>query len=152
MTRVRSTNIGGSAIADIVGLLDGWSGKLTWELLIDAIEKRMRLRYTRQALHQHERIQLAFAVRKKILAGKVDELRADAGSPELQMALDQIERLKGENRRLEIENRRLLEQFARWAYNAHTRALSIEFLNTPLPDVNREQSDRPRRKKSIERA
>lgn len=59
------------------------------------------------------------------------------------VALDRIARLESENRRLESENNQLLEQFARWAYNAHPRGLDYDFLNRPLPLVNRGQS-RPR--------
>jgi hypothetical protein len=147
MTRVRAKNINEAAVSAIVEVLDGWGGKLTWELLIDAVEKRTKLRYTRQALHRHERIQLAFETRKKALIGQSGTNvlpDGDGTPPELKLALQQIERLKGTNQRLEAENTRLLEQFAHWAYNAHTRNLTKEFLNTPLPNVNREQSNRLR--------
>jgi hypothetical protein len=46
---------------------------------------------------------------------------------------------------LEEENRRLLEQFVIWAYNAHTRGLDKEFLSQSLPHVDRGQTLRPRR-------
>jgi hypothetical protein len=49
-----------------------------------------------------------------------------------QGALQLIARLEAENARLRVENERLLEQFACWAYNAHT-----------LPAVNRDQTVRP---------
>lgn len=141
MTRTREKNIDDEAIEAIVSILDGWSGKLTWELLIDAIEKRTRRRYTRQALHRYERIHLAFVTRKTALAGgSVENADVDM-APELKAALEQAERLKGENQRLKAEQQRLLEQFARWAYNAHSRNLTKEFLDTPLPKVDRERTD-----------
>jgi hypothetical protein len=143
MTRVREKNLDDSVVATIVEVLDGWSGRLTWEALIQAVERRDGLRYTRQTLHRHERIRLAFAVRKKALAGE-DEQPRQASSPELQVALDRIARLEAENQRLVAENNALLEQFARWAYNAHTRNLTEELLNNPLPDVDREQSKQSR--------
>ena len=135
----RSKNLGDDEIKQIVEILDGWSGKLSWELLIDDIELRMFSRYTRQGLYKHERIRNAFELKKNEGAeGGKDVKRAS--SPQLQIALDRIVRLESENRRLESENNQLLEQFARWAYNAHTRGLDHEFLNRPLPSVNRGQT------------
>lgn len=141
MTRTREKNIDDEAIESIVGVLDGWTGKLTWELFIDAIEKRTRRRYTRQALHRYERIHLAFVTRKKALGGGSAENADVDMAPELKMALEQVERLTAENQRLKAEQQRLLEQFARWAYNAHSRNLTKEFLDTPLPKVDRERTD-----------
>ena len=56
------------------------------------------------------------------------------------MALDRIAKLEVENRRLVSENNRLLEQFTRWAYNAHVRSLDKDYLSQPLPAVNRGQT------------
>ena len=141
MVQKRSKNLGDAEIKQIVEILDGWSGKLSWELLIDAIELRMFNRYTRQALYKHERIRHAFDLRKTELSGSSGEVRK-VESPQLQVALDRIARLEAENRRLESENNQLLEQFARWAYNAHTRGLDSGFLNCALPSVNRGQTQR----------
>jgi uncharacterized protein (UPF0335 family) len=140
-TKKRSKNLGDAEIKQIVEILDGWSDKLSWELLIGAIEQRMFSRYTRQALFKHERIRLAFELRKNELsAGGLDVKRV--ASPQLQIALDRIARLEAENRRLELENNQLLEQYARWAYNAHTRGLDHDFLNRAMPTVNRGQTKR----------
>lgn len=139
MTQKRSKNLGDAEIKQIVEILDGWSEKLTWELLIDAIELRMYNRYTRQALYKHERIRHAFDIRKNELSERGGAVRK-VESPQLQIALDRIARLEAENRRLESENNHLLEQFARWAYNAHTRGLDHDFLNRALPPVNRGQT------------
>lgn len=149
MTRVRERNINDKVAATIVEVLDGWSGRLTWEALVEAVERREGLRYTRQTLHRHERIRLAYTVRKKALS--VQESTHESASPELQVALERIARLESENRRLEAENNALLEQFARWAYNAQTRNLTKEFLNNPLPAVDRERSKPlpPARKSSM---
>lgn len=136
----RAKNLLDDDIAKIVEVLDGWAGKLTWELLIDAIEKRFLARYTRQALHKHTRIKDAFALRKDALSNGGGLPRKAASSPELQLALDRIDRLTGENERIKAENQRLLEQFVVWAYNAHTRGLDKDFLSQPLPRVNRDQT------------
>lgn len=141
MAKKRSKNLGDAEIKQIVEILDGWSGKLTWDLLIDTIELRMFNRYTRQALYKHERIRHAVELRKSNLSGEEKDVRRVA-SPQLQVALDRIARLEAENRRLESENNQLLEQFARWAYNAHTRGLDHNFLNRALPPVNRGQTKR----------
>ena len=141
----RAPNLTDDSIRQIIGLLDGWTGTLTWELLIDAIAERRFTTYTRQALHKHERIRLAFAqCKKRIADGRGDEPRR-VESPELQAALDRIERLQAVNDRLESENQRLLEQFATWAYNAHSRGLDQSFLSQPMPPIDCETSKRRKR-------
>lgn len=143
MTRIREKNVDDETVAAIVEVLDGWSGRLGWEALLAAVSRRTGRRYTRQTLHRHERIRLAFTVRKKALSGRIEQHHEER-SPELQLSSERIARLEAENLRLAAENHNLLEQFARWAYNAHTRNLSIEFLNSALPGVDREQSERTR--------
>lgn len=140
MHKQRSKNLGDSDVKKIVEMLDGWSGKLTWALLIDAIELRLFNCYTRQALFRHERIRNAYELKKNEVSiqGKVRPVK----SHQFQIASDRIAKLQSENKRLESENHQLLEQFARWAYNAYGRGLSLDFLNRPLPPVNRGQTRR----------
>lgn len=133
----RAKNLDDEDIARIVGILDGWSGSLTWDALIDSIEKHLFVRYTRQALHKHVRIRDAFTLRKKTLSSEKPRSPKAASSPELELAWQRIDRLEAENKRLELENTRLLEQFVRWAYNANTRGLDANFLNQPLPPISR---------------
>lgn len=131
----RARNVDDKVIGEVLSALDGWTGKLTWEGLIDAVAARTRQRYTRQALSAHERVQQAFSARKKVLsnsAGKDDE----ALTPEQQV----IARLEAQVQRLEAENSNLLERFAVWAYNARTRGLDERFLSQPLPQVRRQQT------------
>lgn len=132
----RSKNLTDDAIEQIVRLLDSWSGRLTWEALIDAIVTRLHCRYTRQALHRHERIKMAYTLRKEVLGQSVKD-GVPRCSGQLGEAMTRISRLEAENCRLEAENRRLLEQFVVWAYNAHARGLDKSFLSQPLPSVNR---------------
>ena len=136
MKQQRARNLDDAGIKDIVEILDGWSEKLTWDLLIEAINFRTHNKYTRQTLHKHERIKNAFELCKARLADGDVAIR-NVRSPELQKALERIARLEAENKRLESENNQLLEQFVRWAYNAYTRGLDSQFLNQPLPPVNR---------------
>ena len=137
MVKNRSPNINDAMIARIVEILDGWDEKLTWELLIKAIESRHYVKYTRQALHKHARITTAFTQLKKAPPKRreVQPVR----SPELQAAVERITRLEAESRRLKAENDNLLEQFVRWAYNASVKGLGRDFLNRPLPPINRKR-------------
>ncbi len=135
----RGKNLTDDAIEQIVGILDGWTEKLTWEALIEAIVVRLHCRYTRQALHKHVCLREAYAVRRAAL-GKQKVASGRRGSGALTDALARIARLDAENQRLEEENRRLLEQFVVWAYNAHTRGLTKQFLSQPLPHVDRGQT------------
>lgn len=61
----RSKNLGDADVKQIAEILDGWADKLSWELLIEAIELRMFNRYTRQALYKHERIPSCFRIEEK---------------------------------------------------------------------------------------
>lgn len=132
----RARNVDDKVIGEVLSVLDGWTGKLTWEGLIEAVAARTRQRYTRQALSAHERLQQAFSARKKALSGNPSARGEDSLTPEEQM----IARLEAQVQRLEAENSTLLERFAVWAYNARTRGLDERFLSQPLPQVRRQQT------------
>jgi hypothetical protein len=133
----RSRNLRDEDVQAIVSMLDGWSGPLTWNLLIDAVYMRLHCKYTRQTLHKHQRVKIAFEVRKNNLQAGEPPVR---GSAQLQKALERIARLEAENERLITENDRLLEQFARWAFNAYVRGIGEAELNRPLPEIDRRQT------------
>ena len=143
MSRRRAKNLDDEAIRLIVEILDGWSGDLSWLSLIEQIQARLKSKYTRQALHRHERIRLAFEKTKVRLSNPGRKQRDPADL--VRVPAGRISRLEAENDRLQQENDRLLEQFVRWAYNAHTRGLDEAFLNRPLPPVNR----RPTKKAAV---
>ena len=128
-------------IESIVKIIDGWSRseKLTWDNLILVVQTRLLRKYSRQALSRHERIKRAYALKKQFLSTGSDS-KTEFKFVELQKAMERIERLKAENERLKDENNALLEQFARWAYNAHTRGLDEAFLNRALMPVDRERT------------
>ncbi|CAI8724560.1 transposase [Pseudomonas donghuensis] len=139
MAKRRARNIDDYVIIQIVELLDGWNAKLSWDLLVDQIEKRVGTRYTRQALDKHARIKIAYQTTKRRLSKPSgSEYRQKFYSQELGATLERLERLSAENSRIKMENERLLEQFVTWAYNAHLKGLTKEYLNTPLPGVDRE--------------
>ena len=139
MAKRRARNIDEYAIIQIVALLDGWSAKLSWDLLVDEIEKRVGTHYTRQALDKHARIKIAYQTTKRRL-GKASSppSRQKLYPQELGATLERLERLAAENCRIRVENERLLEQFVTWAYNAYLKGLTKEYLNTPLPGFDRE--------------
>lgn len=132
----RAKNLSSEDVAKIVGILDGWSGRLTWDALLDSVERHLFAKYTRQALHRHSRIQAAFEQRKRTLAEGGGTSRKIEAVPEMQVAMDRIALLEGQLQRVCAENTRLLEQFARWAYNASVRGLDDAYLNSPLPTVS----------------
>lgn len=140
MRHKRARNLDDAAISDIVGILDGWTGPLSWEILIQSIEELMRVRYTRQALNNHERIKMAFSLRRQAIKTIGAPMRVGATTPQFDSLLQINARLEAETARLKTENTRLLEQFVRWSYNANNRGVQEEVLNRPLPDVNRAPS------------
>jgi len=137
----RSKNLDDQLICEIVEILDGWSEDLTWEGLVESVYRRLGQRYTRQALHKHERIKQAFTLRKRVLTNNQGTVKKVA-DPVLQLTLDRLARVESENERLKRENAALLEQFVRWTYNAGLKGLTLDILNLPLPVINRGQSDR----------
>lgn len=122
----------------IVGLIDGWEGKLAWEALCDAIEPLIGSRPTRQTLNSHEKIKSAFTHQKARLKSGFISTKRPAS---LSIAEQRIRRLEAENHRLERENERLLERFMRWQYNAHKFNVSADKLDAPLPFVDRDSSE-----------
>lgn len=136
----RAPNLSADAIESVVEVLDGWSGKLTWDRLIAALEAKLRATYTRQALSNHARIADAFDQRKKALRGAGGEKKQPLKdlSPEMMIAMQRIERLEAESARLSAENERLLVQFSVWLYNAEMRGLTKEQLSATMPATLKE--------------
>lgn len=139
MTKRRARNLTDGTVAQIIGILDGWTGALSWDKFIEAIYLRLHERYTRQALYAHRRIADAFSLRKRSIASE-DGTPITAKSPQLQAALQKIARLEAENNRLSKENAFLNERFVRWIVNANTRGLDEQYLDQPLAPIDREQT------------
>lgn len=139
MVKRRARVIDEDIIEVVLHILDGWKGKLSWELLIAAIKASISAEYTRQALSGHQRIAEAFRLRKQVLA-------KDGGtrySVDAQTSgyLETIARLNAANQRLEAEINNYREMFIRWTTNAHKKNLTAEFLNTPMSPPLRCSSD-----------
>ena len=133
--RERSKNLGDTEIEKIVGILDGWSGKLTWDKLLDEIQIHLKQHYTRQTLAKHTRIKSAYDLTKE----RISEVPKESThvSPEVTILKQKIERLEAKNTRLQRENQDLLAQFARWAYNSYAKGVTKEDLDKPLPKNDR---------------
>ncbi|MBX8540402.1 hypothetical protein K5D51_11070 [Pseudomonas cichorii] len=123
----------------LVGLIDGWDGKLTWDALCDEAEGLIGTRPTRQTLNAHPRIKSAFSDKKtQLRVGFKPTKRPQS----LAIAEQRIHRLESENQRLKAENNRLLERFVRWQYNALKRGLSQVVLDDPLPEIDRDSAEK----------
>ena len=131
-TITRGKNITPEIKAVIFEILDGWKGKLTWELLVEAIAKRTLQDYTRQTLYGHEEIRSAFAA-KKVRVPLATEGRKKLYKPEEAYESERNLKLKEENARLQAHVDFLIEKFNRWAYNAYIRGMTEQQLEQPLP-------------------
>lgn len=135
MAKSRGRVIDETVLEVIEHLLDKWSGKLTWDLLIDAIKSSIATEYTRQALAGHERIVKAFSLRKTSLSK--DAGRPSSGDTRIDGLIETIDTLKAENARLNQECVGHRAMFIRWTQNALIKGLTEEQLNAPLPPVFR---------------
>jgi len=130
----RSENLTDNLIDTIINILDGWSAKLTWNKLIDAITIETNNQYTRQTLAKHQRIKDAYDLAKERVSDGTTQL--PKMSSEVVSLIQKVKRLEAENDRLHQENEHLLAQFARWAYNAHKNGLTKNLLERPLSPVD----------------
>lgn len=122
----------------VIGLIDAWESKLTWEALCDEAESLIGTRPTRQTFNAHARIKSAFADKK---VQQKTGLQPTKRPQSLAIAQQRIHRLESESQRLKAENERLLERFIRWQYNAQKRGLSQAVLDAHLPVIDRDSSE-----------
>ena len=129
----------------ILAIIDGWNGKLTYELLSEKLQSELGLKRppSRHTYTKHDEIKHAFDLKKDELRSKkthaVQEAKVLFESPNKASQLlaklsndnatfteliKQLEKLANENERLNSENQRLnktndilLERFARWQHN-----------------------------------
>lgn len=126
-------------INKIIKLLDGWTGKLTWESLIEESSKTILGRKpARQTLFKNKRLRFAFEHRKR-------ELKKGTKRPSTSLSknilIDMNTRLKSEINRLNAELDLMMETFKVWQYNAYANGLSEDQLNKPLPSIDREPTN-----------
>tara|TARA_R110002167_G_scaffold165887_4_gene362940 strand:+ start:101 stop:517 length:417 start_codon:yes stop_codon:yes gene_type:complete len=129
-------------IDNILELLDGWDGKLTWVALCKRCPAVIGTEPSRQTLSSYPRILDAYKQLKLGGKGSAKSTSDNIPKPQsLAIAAQRIMRLSSENERLKRENRALLEQFTVWQYNAHINQLTEEQLNKPLPPIDRELTE-----------
>ena len=129
----------------ILAIIDGWGGKLTYELLSDKLQSELGLKRppSRHTYTKHDEIKHAFDLKKEELrskksaaleeakslfdsSDKLSQLLENLGNDDVTIAelIKRVEKLENENERLNSENNRLnslndnlLERFARWQHN-----------------------------------
>lgn len=122
-------------ITTAVRLLDGWTGKLTWERYLATLATQLDgTLYTKVGLRKHARILNAWEMTRKRLQ---DSLEASGESSNGDAAVvhlrRMLQRLRNENARLEQENHDLLERFQRWSYNAAMdKGMTVEQLDRAI--------------------
>lgn len=140
MKKTRAPDLTEQRIKVVIDILDGWEGKLTWELLLAAVEKTTGIRYSRFTFAEYPEIANAFSFKKDTLRGTWKGERSQPRDERVRAALEQVERYKAKVERLEMENQLLLEQFVTWATNAERKGVTMTMLNAPLPKPERDRT------------
>ncbi|MEI6350920.1 MAG: hypothetical protein WCP06_07425 [Verrucomicrobiota bacterium] len=128
-------------VKEIVAILDGWTGKLTWDALRDELEQRWHYTYSRVSLPKHDRVKQAFQLCKERL--RKSPAPPGGGDVHFQAALERIGVLKAENERLNLEITHLQQQFVIWAYKPNLAGLDEQGLNKPMYRIERRKSCDP---------
>jgi len=140
MKKTRAPDLTPERIQVVLEMLDGWKGKLTWDLLITAVEKVTGIAYSRFTFSEYPEIANAFALKKEALRGTWKGELAVPRDARVRAALEQVDRLQATVDRLKQENTLLKEQFVTWAHNAERKGVTIMMLNAPLAKPQRDRS------------
>lgn len=140
MKKPRAPDVTEECIALVLEKLDSWSGKLTWELLLDAIETSLGYRYSRFTLADYPEICNAFSLKKDALRNTRPRPHDGPRDERVRAALAQAARFKAAAERLDAQNQLLLEQFVTWAINAERKGVTMDMLNAPLSKPPRDQT------------
>lgn len=140
MKKSRAPDLTDERITIVLETLDMWKGKLTWEILLDAVETNTGHRYSRFTLAEYPEIANAFSLKKDTLRGTLPRERGEPRDERVRAAITQADRYKAKADRLEAENQLLTEQFVTWAINAERQGVTIDILNLPLPKPERDRS------------
>lgn len=140
MKKTRAPDLTQERLQLVLDTLDGWKGKLTWDLLLDAVEKATGIAYSRFTLGEYPQIANAFSLKKDVLRGTWKPAGGEPRDERVRTALEQVERYRSKVQRLEHENQLLLEQFVTWAHNAERKGVTMMMLNAPLPKPHRDRS------------
>lgn len=140
MKKTRAPNLTDERIQEVLSALDGWKGKLTWDLLIAAVKASTGIAYSRFTFSEYPEIANAFALKKDALRGTWSGGAVTPRDERVRAAIEQVDRLKSKVDRLTQENQLLKEQFVTWAHNAERKGVTILMLNKPLLKPDRDRS------------
>lgn len=140
MKKVRAPDLTDELIKTVIEILDDWKGKLTWVLLLKAVEEKTGIAYSRFTFAEYPNIANAFTQRKKTLSGTWKTTPSTPRDEQVRAALEQVARYKAKVERLQQENDLLHELFVTWATNAERHGTTMAMLNAPLPKPSRDQS------------
>jgi hypothetical protein len=140
MRKPRAPALTDERIATIVQLLDEWSGKLTWQKLIEAVQRQTGVEYSRFTLMEKPRIAHAFELRKGTLRVAEEGRIRQPSDERLREAYEKLKRCNAKIARLEAENQLLTEQFVTWLVNAQRRGVSLEMLQKQLTKPDRDRT------------
>lgn len=140
MKKPRAPDLTQETLQSVLDILDGWKGKLTWDLLLDEVEKASGIRYSRFTFAEYPQIANAFSLKKRVLSGTWKPGPSEPRDEKVRAALEQVDRYRAKVQRLEHENQLLLEQFVTWAHNAERKGVTVMMLNAPLPKPQRDRS------------
>ena len=134
MPRDRAPNLTPARVEAIVRTVSRLPDGLTWETVVEAVRSALGCSYTRQTLHGHPAVLLAFQARKHGTPARPGERPLSARARrEAELKADLRRRLDEALRREEA----LLERHMRFVYNASACGLSEAELDGPLPPTNR---------------
>jgi len=140
MKKTRAPDLTAERIEIVLETIDGWKGKLTWDLLIAAVEKSIGVAYSRFTFSEYPQIANAFALKKDALRGIWKGESTVPRDERVRAALEQVTRLQATVVRLKQENMLLKEQFVTWAHNAERKGVTIMMLNAPLVKPQRDRT------------
>jgi hypothetical protein len=140
MKKTRAPALTPERIEVVLATIDGWKGKLTWDLLIEAVEEATGIAYSRFTFSEYPEIANAFSLKKEALRGTWKGEPAAPRDEKVRAALEQVQRLQSTVERLKQENMLLKEQFVTWANNAERKGVTMMMLNAPLARPPRDRT------------
>lgn len=140
MKKTRAPDLTPERIEVILTTIDIWKGRLTWDLLIAAVEKTTGIAYSRFTLGEYPEIANAFTLKKDTLRGTFKSEPSVPRDEKVRASLEQVDRLQAKVDRLQQENMLLKEQFVTWANNAERKGVTIMMLNAPLGKPPRDRT------------
>lgn len=119
-------------------LLDGWSGKLTWDRFLALLEVDLGHKYTKAALLRHAKFKASWDKRRWAENDDSDG-NNNFGNQGLAIALEKIKKLEQTIARLENDNNLLNEKFVIWATNASNKGITFDELNRQIPTYSNKE-------------